>query len=149
MIIESNGNLFNSGANVLVNAVNTVGVMGGGIAAEFKRKYPDYFAAYKVQCDLGYLSFGGQIIEYAVSDGFYILSLASKKHWRNPSKYSYVCRGIQKARLFMDDYVDECKSIAIPALGCGLGGLDWNVVRPLIEEAFEGYEGTVYLYSPK
>ena len=125
------GDLFTSPAKVLVNTVNTVGVMGKGIARTFKRLYPDMFEEYKTHCDTGELVIG-KLHLYTNSDKW-ILNFPTKKHWRGKSKVEYIEAGLKD---FVDIYDSEgIESVSFPMLGCGNGGLDWDSqVRPLMEK---------------
>lgn len=138
MIKETGGNLFEAKTEVLVNAVNCVGVMGKGIALQFKQKFPvDYFKAYKHACQNGELTIGKvQVFELknAQTNPLYIINFPTKNHWREQSRIEYIESGLHSLVEAVEQY--EIKSIAMPALGCGLGGLDWNEVKPLIEQAF-------------
>ena len=126
--------LFQSPAKVLVNTVNTVGVMGAGIAKEFKRIYPEMFSEYKALCERGQLDVG-QLWIYKTPHRW-ILNFPTKKHWRQPSRPEYIEAGLQK---FCEIYIEqEITSISFPLLGCGNGGLDWEqVVRPMMERYLE------------
>lgn len=134
MITYLSGDLFQSPAQVLVNPVNTVGVMGKGIALKFKQVYPEMFEAYRNHCERGNLQIG-QLYLYKTPNKW-ILNFPTKKHWHNPSRAEYIEAGLAKLR-------DRCSemgmtSIAFPALGCGNGELDFETqVRPLME----GYLG--------
>jgi O-acetyl-ADP-ribose deacetylase (regulator of RNase III) len=130
MITYVVGDLFQSPAQVLVNAVNTVGVMGKGIAAEFKRHYPAMFEQYKTLCDNGQFEVG-QLWLYKTPHKW-ILNFPSKRHWRNESRLEDVEAGLAK---FAASFADQgITSISFPLLGAGLGGLDWTTqVRPLME----------------
>lgn len=133
MITYVKGDLFESGADALVNATNTKGVMGGGIAAEFKRRFPAYFEHYKQMCDLD-LERVGEVGRYARRFPT-IFSLHTKDHYRDPSRYLYVATGLKSLKEWSWFY--EFSSIAIPALGCGLGGLEWPIVKALIEDGLD------------
>lgn len=129
--ILSNGDIFTSSCEALVNPVNTKGVMGKGLALAFKNKYPAHFENYKRACQSGEMSIE-KVLVYKEINGPIIICLATKEDWRDNSKIEYVSAGL-------DDLVEQIKtlgirSIAIPKLGCGLGGLDWNEVRPIIIE---------------
>ncbi len=130
MISYVHGDIFTSEAQVLVNAVNTVGVMGKGIALEFKRRYPQMFKEYQGICKAGQFKVG-QLWLYKSADKW-ILNFPTKIHWRDPSRLEYIEAGL---RTFAAIYAqDEITSIAFPQLGCGAGGLDWeSQVRPLME----------------
>ncbi len=149
MIEVTRGNLLTSEAEALVNTVNTVGVMGKGIALQFKRAWPDYFRAYKQACDAGQVELG-RVWVYPVerlTGPRYIISFPTKGHWRERSMLENIEAGLI-------DLVEQLKqldvrSVAVPPLGCGQGGLDWSVVRKRIETACEGVEGLdVLLFEP-
>jgi len=152
MIQEAHGNLLDAEADALVNTVNTVGVMGKGIALQFKRAFPENYKAYKRACDQGAVELGQMFIWDAgalAGDGpRYVINFPTKKHWRSKSKLSDIRAGL-------DDLVRQLKdlsinSVAVPPLGCGHGGLRWEDVRPVIERAFEQVPDVqVLLYPPE
>lgn len=131
MYIYIKNSLFDSPAHVLVNTVNTVGVMGKGIAKTFKDIYPDMFREYQKHCESKTLSIGKLWIYK--TENKWILSFPTKIHWRSPSKLEYIEEGLKK---FVQTYKEQqIKSIAFPQLGCGNGGLDWDKeVKPLMEK---------------
>ena len=129
-LIYLNGDIFSSPAEVIVNPVNTAGVMGKGLAADFKKKYPNMFAIYKKNCEDKLFDVGKLMLTSEID--YRVLLFPTKKHWKSPSKVDYIEAGLKK---FVDTY-DEKKitSIAFPPIGCGLGGLSWeNQVKPLME----------------
>ena len=130
MITYMSGDLFRSPAKVLVNTVNTVGVMGKGIALKFKRIYPEMFEAYRNHCERGNLQVG-QLFLYKTPNKW-ILNFPTKKHWRSPSRVEYIEAGLRKLRTRCAEM--GVTSIAFPELGCGNGELDFETqVRPLME----------------
>ena len=142
MIIFKKGNIFDSECQTLVNTVNCVGVMGKGIALQFKKRYPKMFNEYKIACKPGQyrcLEHGGDIWIWNYVD-FYkhkkILCFATKEHWCNPSKIEWIERGLQQ---FIEDYKYwNIESIAWPKLGCTNGKLDWETeVKPLMIKYLE------------
>ena len=136
------GDIFNSPAQVIVNTVNTVGVMGKGIALEFKKRYPDMFASYRTACEKKKLLIGKLMLWYAPDH--WILMFPTKEHWRNPSKIEYIEKGLMT---FVRKYADyNISSIAFPKLGCGNGELDWNTVRPLMEKYLSPLPIDIYIY---
>ena len=152
MIRESHGNLLDAEADALVNTVNTVGVMGKGIALQFKRAFPENFKAYKRASDRGELKLGRMFVwdvGALVEDGpRYIINFPTKKHWRSKSRLADIRSGLDDLVRQLKDL--DIKSVAVPPLGCGHGGLRWSDVRPLIEEAFAALpEVTVLLYPPE
>lgn len=130
MIGYVTGDLFQSDMQVLTNPVNTVGVMGKGLAKHFKIRYPEMFAEYKILCDAGQLTIG-QLHLYPAEDKW-ILNFPTKAHWRAKSKLEYIEVGLGR---FVEIYEEQqIESIAFPMLGCGLGGLDWETqVKPVME----------------
>lgn len=136
------GDLLDSPAQVLVNTVNTVGVMGKGIAKDFKSMYPKMFLQYKKICENNLLDIGKLWIYYTPQK--WILNFPTKKHWRSKSEYEYIKLGLEK---FVATYKEKkITSIAFPKLGCGNGGLDWEVVRPIMEEYLDSLPIDVYVY---
>jgi O-acetyl-ADP-ribose deacetylase (regulator of RNase III) len=135
MIEEGHGNLLTADVEALVNTVNTVGVMGKGIALQFKRVYPANFRVYRDACATGKVRMG-QVWTFdnaVLGPRRYILNFPTKEHWRSSSRLEDVAAGLES----LIDAVNErgITSLAIPALGCGNGGLQWSDVRPLIERA--------------
>lgn len=137
--------IFESPAQVIVNTVNTVGVMGKGIAKTYKRLYPEMFRQYQVYCEKGLLDIGKLWIYK--DEKKWILNFPTKKHWRNPSKIEYIEQGLIK---FVDTYKDKgIRSISFPPLGCGNGGLDWeSEVKPLMEKYLKDLDIDVLIHPP-
>jgi len=128
MITELNGNIFNSTCDGLVNPVNCIGVMGKGLALEFKKRYPLNFKAYYDECKANRLRPG--IIFTFNEAGKLIINFPTKVHWREQSSYEYIEAGLQALKMLIKkQYI---KSIAIPKLGCGLGGLNWPIIRSIM-----------------
>lgn len=148
MITFMRGNLLEDCAEAHVNTVNTVGVMGKGIADQFKRAFPNMFKQYVKDCKAGKVKIGKMhVVEIiGISTPKIIINFPTKQHWRNPSKLEYITEGLVDLVRVVEEY--KIKSIAIPPLGCGNGGLDWQVVRPLIIEAFSLIDTDVHLYEP-
>jgi O-acetyl-ADP-ribose deacetylase (regulator of RNase III) len=130
MIEFAKGDLFADGADALVNPVNCVGVMGKGLALEFKKRFPKNFKAYELYCELGYLD-PGETFNYEERDRF-IINAATKNHWKGQSRIEYIRDCLNSIRVTL--LQNNIESIAIPALGCGLGGLSWSEVKPLFDE---------------
>lgn len=139
------GNIFDSKCSTLVNAVNCVGVMGKGIALEFKKRYPEMFREYQALCKDGKVK-PGQPYLYRDASGISILSFPTKDHWRFPSKFSYVCDGLD----WFVKYYQELgiTSIAFPALGCGNGGLKWGDVGPEMYRKLKDLPIEIEIYAP-
>lgn len=142
MIEYIEGNIFDSPAQVIVNTVNTVGVMGKGLALSYKKKYPEMFSAYRRACDKHQLVIGKLMIYYAPDH--WILLFPTKENWRNPSKLEYIEAGLNK---FVRTYADKgITSIAFPKLGCGNGELKWDDVRVLMEKYLKPLPIKIYIY---
>lgn len=136
------GDIFNSPALVLVNTVNTVGVMGKGIALGFKQRYPEMFAEYRQACDKGKVQIGRLMMWYGTDH--WILNFPTKEHWRRPSRIEYIEKGLMT---FCRKYADyNITSIAFPRLGCGNGELSWDEVRPLMERYLGDLPIDIYIY---
>jgi len=150
MIEHAQGNLLLADAEALVNTVNCVGYMGKGIALQFKQAFPDNFKAYEKACRAHEVKPGRMFIYETGSmmNPRYIINFPTKRHWRGKSRIEDIESGL--GALIQEVKRLGIRSIAVPPLGSGLGGLDWNVVRPMIERAFaELPEVKVLLYSPQ
>jgi O-acetyl-ADP-ribose deacetylase (regulator of RNase III) len=150
MLSEEEGSLLDADAEALVNTVNTVGIMGKGIALQFKQAYPGNFRAYEAACRRGDVRLGAMFTyETGLLDSpRYIINFPTKGHWRAKSKLSDIAAGLTDLRKIIEDH--HIRSIAVPPLGCGNGGLDWHDVHPLIAEALGDLPGVhVMLYPPK
>ena len=148
MLMYVQQDIFKSPAQVIVNTVNTVGVMGKGIAKRYKEIYPDMYKQYQKFCEQHLLGIGKLWIYK--SDTKWILNFPTKKHWRNPSKIEYIEQGLKK---FVETYEEKgVTSVSFPQLGCGNGGLDWeSEVRPLMEKYLKDLpiDVFVHIYSDK
>lgn len=135
MIEFSQGNLLEAKTEALVNTVNTVGIMGKGIALQFKQAFPENFRVYKQVCDSQQIQ-PGQMLTVATGQLLpkYIINFPTKRHWRGKSKIEYIELGLKA--LIEEIQKLAINSIAIPSLGCGNGGLDWTQVKPMIIGAF-------------
>lgn len=145
MIHYIRGNLFDSRAGILVNAVNTVGVMGKGIALQFKQRYPEMFKCYKQLCETHQLDIGKPFLWKGSNK--HILLFPTKKHWRDTSRIEYIESGLRALSRNWDWSKSDNNTIAFSLLGCGLGGLNWNDVQPLMEKYLNNTSLTVYIYN--
>lgn len=143
MVIYIKQDIFESPAQVLVNTVNTVGVMGKGIAKRFKNVYPEMYREYQYYCEKGFLEIGKLWIYKTPNK--WILNFPTKLHWRTPSKIEYIEQGLQK---FVDTYEEKgITSISFPQLGCGNGGLNWEEeVKPLMEKYLKNLSIDVFIH---
>lgn len=149
-ISPTSGNLLAADVEALVNTVNTVGVMGRGIALQFRQTFPENFAAYAAACKQGRVQPGAMFITEtgALTNPRYIINFPTKRDWRAKSEMEDIEAGLSA----LVNVVRELgiHSLAVPPLGCGNGGLKWAEVRPRIEAAFaELPEVCVWLYGPE
>jgi O-acetyl-ADP-ribose deacetylase (regulator of RNase III) len=149
MIEIKQGNLLTASAEALVNTVNCVGYMGRGMALQFKKAFPENFTEYQKACRAGQVQ-PGKMFVFEIGSMLsprYVINFPTKRHWRGKSRYEDIEAGLRAL-------VSEVKrlgirSVAVPPLGCGLGGLDWKRVRPMIEAAFAGAPDVhVMLFAP-
>ena len=149
MIVHATGNLLQSGAEALVNTVNCIGYMGKGIALQFKKAFPENFKAYQRACKVGKVKPGHMFIfeTGTMTNPKYIINFPTKRHWREKSRVQYIEAGLDA--LVKDVESLGIQSIAVPPLGAGYGGLDWPIIRPMIEEKFADTSAVrVLLYKP-
>ena len=135
MITFRQGNLLEAEVEAVVNTVNTVGVMGRGIALMFKERFPDNYKAYVAACKAGEVCTGRMFVTATgeLSGPRWIINFPTKQHWRQPSRIEWIEEGLlDLVRVVREKGI---RSLALPPLGCGNGGLDWRDVRPLIEAA--------------
>jgi O-acetyl-ADP-ribose deacetylase (regulator of RNase III) len=149
MIELTQGDILKADAEALVNTVNCVGVMGRGVALQFKKAYPENFKVYKAACDAKEVR-PGKMLVFDLNQLYnprLIINFPTKRHWRGNSRIEDIKSGLIDLIQVVQHY--NIRSIAIPPLGCGLGGLNWTEVRPLIIEAFEVLpEVKVLLFEP-
>lgn len=139
------GNIFESKCLAIVNTVNCVGVMGKGIALEFKKRYPEMFIDYVKKCKSGKVQTGIPYV-FDNGDGMTIINFPTKDHWRSPSRLSFVVQGLD---WFVANYEKYgITSVAFPPLGCGNGGLSWEVVGPIMYQKLRGLPIEVEIYAP-
>jgi O-acetyl-ADP-ribose deacetylase (regulator of RNase III) len=150
MIELQQGDILRAKADALVNTVNCVGVMGRGIALQFSKAFPGVLKAYESACERRELKPGMVLVHdlNRLEQPHYVISLPTKRHWRGKSRIEDIESGL--VTLVAEVRRLGIKSIAVPPLGCGLGGLDWEDVRPRIEQAFQALpEVRVLLFEPK
>jgi len=142
------GNIFESDAHALINTVNTVGIMGKGLALQFKNLFPENFKKYQQACKNGKIDIGKMFItkENTIYGEKIIINFPTKKDWREPSKYEYIEKGLVSLVDVIKKF--KIKSIAIPLLGCGNGGLKWERVKRMIEKKMSNLDIDVYIYEP-
>lgn len=148
MVKVATGNLLRAEVDALVNTVNTVGVMGKGVAYQFKQAFPANFKAYEAACKRGEVQIGRMFVTYTGKlEPRLIINFPTKQHWKGNSKIEDIEAGLEDLIKVVQE--QDIRSIALPPLGCGLGGLRWDEVRPLIEEAFHALPSVdVLLFAP-
>ena len=149
MIKYITGNILESNAQALINTVNTVGVMGKGIALQFKKAYPNNFKAYHQACKNQELEIGKLFVttDRNTSSGEkVIINFPTKKDWRKPSEYEYIEEGLQDLLQIIRKH--NLKSVAVPPLGAGNGGLEWEKVKKLIHKYLADVDVEIMVYEP-
>ena len=142
------GDLFQCGADALVNPVNCVGVMGRGLAKQFRDRFPENYREYHAACNSGALVPGRLLVTERDGMPRYIVNLPTKRHWRDQSRPQDVASGLVKLAEFIAEHPGI--TVAVPALGAGLGRLSWREVRPLIESmlAEAAENSTILVFEP-
>lgn len=145
------GSIFDSGADALVNPVNTVGVMGAGLAKQFRVRWPDMFQHYKRACRDGEIKPGKiwvyPTLNHSGRGARYIVCLPTKRHWRDNTPFEYIVWGLSSLAEMVPDL--GVSSLAVPAVGCGLGGLPWTKVQPEIYRWLSPLHIPVDVYGPQ
>jgi len=149
MMEFTQGNLLDASAEALVNTVNTVGVMGKGIALMFKEAFPANFRAYEDACRNKQVKIGKMFVteNRTLTGPRWIINFPTKKHWRQPSKLEWIVEGLADLRKIIQ--AQQIRSVALPPLGAGNGGLDWSEVRPEVERALGDLESVdILVFEP-
>lgn len=145
-----NGDLLKADVEALVNAVNCVGIMGRGVALQFKNAYPENFTAYVDACRHGHVQLGRMFVHdlRTQTNPRYIINFPTKRHWKEKSELAFIDHGLKA--LVQEITERRIKSIALPALGCGLGGLNWEDVYPRIEQSLRDISDLrVLVFAPQ
>lgn len=148
MITYRTGDLLAAGTQALVNTVNTVGVMGKGIALQFAERYKENLRVYQAACKCGTLVPGTMLVvrDQDLQGERLIINFPTKKDYKHKSKYEYIESGLAALVAVIAEH--NIRSIAVPPLGCGNGGLDWEVVKPMIERHLGALDAEVVVYEP-
>lgn len=149
MISFVSGDFFDFDADIRVNTVNCVGVMGAGVALAFKKKYPEMYKDYVYRCKSNELKPGKPQVWRSADifgSGIEIINFPTKNHWRRPSKYEYIEEGL----VWLSDFLSNRpnSTVTLPALGCGHGGLDWKIVKELILKHLHSTPANVLVFEP-
>jgi len=150
MVEIRSGNILDADAEALVNTVNTVGVMGKGIALQFRQAFPRNYEVYRRACERSEVQPGKMLVVSTdrLDNPRYVVNFPTKRHWKGKSRIEDIESGLEA--LVAEIRRLNIRSIAIPPLGCGNGGLDWEVVRPMILRAVAAVpEVQVLLYQPR
>jgi len=148
MIEFVKGDFFEYDADIRINTVNCVGVMGAGAALQFKNKYPDMFLDYKKACELKQVRPG--VPHVWINQDFFdkttIINFPTKDHWKNPSEYEYIKKGL----VWLSNYLHDKNNstVTLPALGCGNGGLDWDIVKDMIQKYLGNILAKIFVFEP-
>ncbi len=148
MITCRTGDMLAAGTQALVNTVNTVGVMGKGIALQFAERYKENLRVYQAACKNGTLVPGTMLVvrDHDLQGERIIVNFPTKKDYKHKSKYEYIETGLVALVAAINEH--NIRSIAVPPLGCGNGGLDWAEVKPMIVRHLGGLDAEVVLYEP-
>ena len=147
MIRFATGDIFAQAVEAIVNPVNCVAVMGRGLALQFRQRYPDAFAAWREACARGQVRPGRMFLfDTGAGRPRWIVHFPTKRHWRNPSAIGDIDAGLRDLAAAIPRH--GIASLAIPPLGCGLGGLDWRDVRPLVEARLAGAACDITVLEP-
>lgn len=150
MIRFTKGNLLDSRADAVVNTVNTVGIMGKGIALMFREAFPANYREYQAACKRGAVRVGEMFVTERpgiLGAPHWIVNFPTKQHWRGKARVEWIEAGLRDLRHVIE--TKNIRSIALPPLGCGNGGLDWSVIRPLIERYLDNLPDVdVVVYEP-
>jgi O-acetyl-ADP-ribose deacetylase (regulator of RNase III) len=144
MIRYLKGNIFQANAQTIVNTVNLRGAMGKGLALEFKNRFPGLFEAYTNDLLDKRLAIGAPTIWKGKEK--WVVNFPTKDDWRKPSQYEYIEKGLAALRTKLDEWA--VLSLALPALGCGLGSLEWAKVKPMIQASLGDMEMSIEVFEP-
>ena len=147
--VTDGGSILRAPTQAIVNPVNCVGVMGKGLAKQFSNAYPDMVDDYREACRDGSLRLGQPVIHWVGGDQWpnIVVSFPTKDHWRHSSMLGPIIRGLHALHTTLTK--EGVESVAIPALGCGLGGLEWADVLAAIEAEFSDSPLEVWVYHPQ
>lgn len=149
MIKSTTGNFFDVEATIRVNTVNCYGAMGAGVALQFKNMFPTMFNEYKQLCRNNEIEIGKLHIWKSddIFSNLTIINFPTKDHWKDPSLYEYVEKGLNALRDYLLTISPQV--ITLPALGCGHGGLDWEIVKPMIYDKLDSLNHEILLFEPE
>ena len=146
MIKLVSGDMFEVPAEIRINTVNCVGVMGAGVALAFKKRYPEMFKEYKSLCESETIKPGFLHTWNLPLENLTVVNFPTKRHWRAKSRYEDIEIGLKELRAFLEN--KEGSTVTLPALGCGHGGLEWDRVLPMIEESLADLKCDILVFQP-
>ena len=149
MIEFVSGDFFEFDADIMINTVNCVGVMGAGVALAFKKRFPEMFDDYVQKCRSGEIRPGSPSVwiqKDMISKEIEIINFPTKDNWKNPSEYHYIDEGLKWLCTYLES--KKGKVVTLPALGCGHGGLDWGRVRSMISDRLQRSPAQIYVFEP-
>lgn len=149
MIEFVSGDFFEFDADIMINTVNCVGVMGAGVALAFKKRFPEMFEDYVEKCRSGSIRPGSPSVwiqKDMISKEIEIINFPTKDNWKNPSEYHYIDDGLKWLSTYLEN--KNGKVVTLPALGCGHGGLDWGRVRSMISDRLQSSPAQIYVFEP-
>lgn len=145
MLTFTSGDMFSRAVDIRINTVNCVGVMGAGVALAFKKRYPDMFHEYKRACEAGEIRPGRLHVWKSLSNDW-IVNFPTKRHWKGKSRYEDIESGLLALREYLVKHGGV--KVALPALGCGHGGLDWAKVSEMIRRYLSDLDADILVFSP-
>lgn len=140
------GNMFDADVDIRINTINCVGVMGKGVALQFKNRYPTMFRDYKEECRRGKIT-TGKLYVWKSGISVHIINFPTKNDWRKKSEYRFIDEGLIALRGYLR--TQGPVNVAMPPLGCGNGGLSWDQVKRMITKHLSGLEAIIYVFEPK
>ncbi len=146
MLIFTSGDMFEVSTDIRINTVNCVGIMGKGLALRFKIKYPDMFHVYQQACKSGEVQ-PGKLHIWRNDSKDWIINFPTKRHWRDSSRYTDIEKGLIALKAYLNN--KGRIKVLLPAIGCGLGGLDWSRVSEMIKKHLENVEADILVFAPK
>ncbi|MCB0485998.1 MAG: macro domain-containing protein [Flavobacteriaceae bacterium] len=139
-----NGNLFSNNFDIRINTINCVGAMGKGIALEFKNRYPNMYWEYKELCSANKIKPGKMWVWQNLYET--IINFPTKRHWKDNSRYDDIELGLNDLYRILQK--QNNKTVAIPALGCGNGGLNWKIVSKMIYDKLNDLDNDITVFNP-
>lgn len=149
MLEFTNGDMFERDFDIRVNTINCVGTAGAGVALAFKRRYPEMHKEYVDLCKLGKIKPGAMWVwKDDTFAGEVVVNFPTKRHWKENSRYEDIESGLQALKDYLDALGQDGVTVAIPALGCGHGNLDFKIVKKMIEKYLSDSRAKISVFTP-